>query len=524
MKISDFLNSKGRVSSTRATEKYVLKIFPIDHSQICILSKKLGIEDRTFSEKIYHYLLGLNSKILCKNCLTNKTKFQGLSSGYLDYCSSQCSNSSIEVKKLKEKSYIKNYGVSNPSKSPEILEKIQKSFVSKYGDNPFKIEEFKERIKRTNLERYGTESPLANGSSVRSRINDDLAKRFLEKYKDFEVIEMEVKKWGSTKLLCKKCGNHFEISKWNLHQRNESGFINPCTICSPIGTAKSGLEDFIRSELDRNDINYEEKDRKILKGKEIDFLIPEFKIGIEVDGIFWHSNKFKDNQYHKVKTELAEEMGIKLIHVFEDEIVYKKDLVKSRIESILGIYKEKIYARKCQIREVDPTTANNFLEINHMQGRCGAKIRLGLFYKDRLVSLMTFGDMRKNLGKNKTEGHWELIRFCNEKGVSVIGGASKLLSNFIEKNKPKKITSYCDRRWSDGKFYQKLGFSLEAKTPPNYWYFSTNDMKRQNRFKYRKDILVRDGYDPLQSEASIMHERGFFRIYDCGNFRFTLSP
>ena len=41
-----------------------------------------------------------------------------------------------------------------------------------------------------------------------------------------------------------------------------------------------------------------------------------------------------------------------LIHVFEDDWLYKKEIVKSMIASRLGIYKEKIFARKCQIKEI----------------------------------------------------------------------------------------------------------------------------------------------------------------------------
>jgi hypothetical protein len=103
----------------------------------------------------------------------------------------------------------------------------------------------------------------------------------------------------------------------------------------------------------------------------------------------------------------------------------------------------------------------------------------------------------------------------------VIGGASKLLEHFIKANTPKGIISYCDRRWSNGGFYKKIGFTLEGVTKPNYYYVKNG--KRENRFKYRKDVLVKEGFDPAKSEASIMIDRGFYRIHDCGSFRFFLS-
>ena len=93
--------------------------------------------------------------------------------------------------------------------------------------------------------------------------------------------------------------------------------------------------------------------RVILDGKEIDIYIPEIKLGIEFNGLYWHSEEGgKDSKYHLNKTELCESNGIKLIHIFEDEWLYKKNIVKSRLKNILGLTENKIYARKCEIKEI----------------------------------------------------------------------------------------------------------------------------------------------------------------------------
>jgi hypothetical protein len=523
MDIKDFLNEKGRVSSTRSTESWVSKNFPLEFDLIKRHSHSIGLGNCTFSEEIYHYLKDEQSLIKCKNCNINKTKFNGLISGYLDYCSSKCSNNSGEVKSKKEDSYLKKYGVDNPSKSKEILEKIQGVFKEKYGNNPFRLESFKERIKKTNIERYGTESPLAKESLLRESLNKKAIEKFLAKYKDLEVVDFDLNKGGSVRMQCKKCLEFFEISKWNLHQRTKYGLeITPCTICNPIGESQnSQIENFIRKILEDSGLKFSEGDRKILAGKEIDFFIPDKMIGIEVNGVFWHSERFKDSDYHKNKTELAEENGVLLIQIFEDEILEIPELVKNRLHSILGINQRKIFARNCTIKEVGKKEASDFLKSNHIQGNIGSKVRLGLFDGDSLVSIMTLGGLRKNLGSKNKSGYWELIRFCNLAGMNIIGGASKLLSHFIKVYKPDNIISYCDRRWSNGEFYKKIGFTLDWKTKPNYYY--VKNRRRENRFKYRKDVLVKEGFDPSKSEASIMNERGFSRIYDCGSFRFILS-
>ena len=85
------------------------------------------------------------------------------------------------------------------------------------------------------------------------------------------------------------------------------------------------------------------------------------------------------------------------------------------------------------------------------------------------------------------------IDLCNKINANVIGGASKLLKHFIGTYQPKEIISYADRRWSTGNLYDKLGFSSDHNSNPNYFYIINNS--REHRFKYRKDILIREGFD-----------------------------
>ena len=523
MKIDNFLNAHGRVSSSKSTSKWISKNFPQEFKQISSHTLEIGLKATTFSEEIYHYLNQLENPVMCKGCGKNKTKFQGLLRGYLDYCSSKCSNNSIEVTNKKEKTSLENYGVRNPAKSKIIIDKIRDTFINKYGGNPFSLKEFQTKIENTNLSKYGTKSPLGRDSSIRKNKENQIIEKFISKYSDFEILDFDTIKGGNAKLKCKKCKNVFEISKWNLHQRTKNDIQGDiCTLCNPIGsTSNSAIEEFIRAFLKSKGIIFKEKDRKILDGKEIDFYIEDKKIAIEINGLFWHSEKFKENDYHLNKTIYCLDKGIFLVHVFEDEIMIKPDLVKSRLSSILGINDEKIFARKCDIREVNKKDTSIFLGENHIQGVAGSKIRLGLYSKNKLVSIMTFGELRKNMGSSAKDNNWELIRFCSLKETTVVGAASKILNYFLMTFHPEKVISYCDRRWSDGKFYEKIGFVKDKETRPNYFYIKNG--LRENRYKYRKDVLVSAGYDPLKSESEIMRERKFLRIYDCGNFKFVLN-
>ena len=131
---------------------------------------------------------------------------------------------------------------------------------------------------------------------------------------------------------------------------------------------------------------------------------------------------------------------------------------------------------------------------------------------------MTFGKQRKNMGNKSEENTYELLRFCNKLNTSVIGGASKLFKYFIDNYKPEEIITYADRSWSQGNLYRKLGFDFIYETQPNYYYVV--DGIRKNRFNFRKDILIKDGFDPNKTEREIMLERKIYRIYDSGQLKF----
>jgi hypothetical protein len=187
--------------------------------------------------------------------------------------------------------------------------------------------------------------------------------------------------------------------------------------------------------------------------------------------------------------------------------------------NILGLTPIKIYGRKCVIKEVSPKDSKLFLDTNHIQGNVNSSIKLGLYYNDELVSIMTFGKGRIIMGGDSNQ--YELLRFCNKLDTTVIGGADKLLKNFIKIYKPIEIISYADRRWSQGGLYDKLGFEFVHDSKPNYFYIISK--KREYRFKYRKDVLVKEGFDSSKSERQIMKERCIYRIYDCGNKKYIIK-
>lgn len=295
--------------------------------------------------------------------------------------------------------------------------------------------------------------------------------------------------------------------------------------CQECGRAFSRYEneiyDFLRKVMPEG-ATIIKNDRIILLGNELDIYIPEKKVAIEFDGLFWHNEINKpDKKYHLAKTEMCEKAGIHLIHIFEDEWIYKQDIVKGRLKSILGL-NERIYARKCQIKKLEAREALKFIETHHIQGKVGGSYYYGLIYGDEVVAVMSFGNVRKNLGRERADGTYELLRYCSKTGINVIGGAGRLLSRFIKDVKPLKIISYADRRWSVGNLYEKLGFAFIRNTDPSYYYVF-ND-KRKNRFAFRKDVLIKKyGCSKDETEHSFCLKNRWYRIYDCGTKLYEMN-
>jgi len=264
-----------------------------------------------------------------------------------------------------------------------------------------------------------------------------------------------------------------------------------------------------------------ENERTILEGKELDIYIPDKKTAIEFNGLYWHSEeKGKSKNYHLNKTLKCKEKGIVLIHIFEDEWFFKKEIVKSRIKAKLSMIDKSIYARKCSIREIEASEKNIFLEENHIQGKDRASIKLGAFFEDDLVGVMTFCSPRIALGKKSEDGVFELSRFATKKNFYCVGLASKMLKNFERNEKVSKIYTYSDLRWNSGKVYEKMGFTYIGRSDPGYWYIVNH--KRKHRFSFRKSELEKklDFYDKSLTESENMKLNKIDKIWDCGNFKF----
>lgn len=453
-------------------------------------------------------------------------------------------------KKLNEKSAhekaketcMKKYGVDHPMKSKSVQEKTKQTNLEKYGcENPMKNEEIKEKAKRTNLERYGV-NYACTAETIRKKTIETNIKRYgAECPMKSEIVKNKIKKINLEKYGCENISQkHYSPEVMNIlsSRENLKSYLETAdkwttrTLADSLGISisaslktlkKYDLMNYIEIYSSSYEIELQQmfpfmhKTRSAIAPYEIDLYSEEHKFGIEFNGNYWHSEIKLPQEYHQKKSLHAEKKGIFLYHIWEyewqDPILREK--IISQIKNLLGENEKRIFARKCEVRNISYSESKEFLSENHIQNSSSDSVRLGLYYENELVSVMTFGKPRFN-----KKYQYELIRFCNKMNCTVIGGASKLFNHFIKEHKPESILSYSHISKGSGKLYEKLGFILESTTGPDYVW--CNGEEAIPRYKCQKHKLLKQGFEG-SNEREIMENLGFWRIFGCGNKVWTWS-
>jgi very-short-patch-repair endonuclease len=414
-----------------------------------------------------------------------------------------------EFKNKQKETNLGLYGVEYPLQNKSILKKAQETNIKLYGFNsPSKNEEVKNKIRQSWYEKFDDSIVFEKMKQMNIEI--------LGEYKGLRIKNI----YNEYKFLCHSCSN--------TYMGTFSNNIPPiCRVCYPITANNKYQIDFANILRDVG-VDFVENTKQVIKPYELDFYFPVNKLAVELNGNYYHSEigGEKSKDYHLKKTVLCNEKNINLLHFFEDEILFKKDIIISMLKNKLGITENKIFARSCEIKEVGKKEKADFLDKNHIQGNSKDKVRIGLYYENNLVAVMTFGKLRKSMGnKEESENFYELVRFCSLLNHNVIGSFSKLLNYFTKKYAPKKIVTFADCRLSglnhENTIYSKNGFKYTNTIKPRYWYFQKgNYFKRYHRFKFNKKSLLKFLDRPELSEWQIAQLLGMDRIWDCGNLRF----
>lgn len=261
---------------------------------------------------------------------------------------------------------------------------------------------------------------------------------------------------------------------------------------------------------------------RVTKPKEIDIYIPEIKLGIEYCGLYYHyENEIleqdADKNKHYKKMLRANELGIKLITVFESEWKNKKEQIKSFLISSMGKNTTKIGARKCEIKQIDKNTCDEFMDRYHIQGNDRSLISFGLYFQDELVGAMSCGEHPQRPGSEV--GTVYLNRLAFKSGVTVMGGASKLLSKVVEWSKShgySRVVSWSDNRWTDGNVYRSLGFIFESQRDKGR---GLRDGSIWPDFAYAINGKL---YSRSKIKQMGLNEEDLNKVYDCGKKKWCL--
>jgi hypothetical protein len=350
---------------------------------------------------------------------------------------------------------------------------------------------------------------------------DVLNKLSLYDANKFEIIDFDVNQYQTTatpniQVKCKTCN---EISYASLIGLSLQHYH--CRTCDPAGSlGQRQVADFVK-ELNAN---YTFNDRsKIMgehsRGLELDIFVPENNFAIEYNGLYWHCELHKTSEYHQNKTNMCNDIGIKLFHVFSDEWLdsNKQLIIKSMLRQRLHCIKNKIFARKTQIVQLTSKQKQMFFKHNHIDGDVTSQIAFGLKYNDDIVMAIS---LRKPFHKKYSQ-YIEVARVATKLDTVVVGGLSKLtqhIKDYVKNNTTyTNILTYVDTRHghNDDNTWEKLGWKLAEETPPRFWW--TNYLERFNRFKYKAD--KKTGL----SEKEVAKQAGVYKIFGCKNLIYTLT-
>lgn len=493
-----------------------------------------------YNERLFLYVAKLSVRPTCIACDTVPT-FKGYSKGYNKACSSSCARKhslTINGESIRAKAVatlISRYGVNSQFKLPEAVEAHKASMLKRRGLTVPTEQLLKTRA--TNFARYGAASPTAN-LAVKQKTTETMTERYGGYYLAVHGNEHKHMAWAARKeqvllvdfsikllepirstknrirALCLSCNDEYALDI-------SDGSVSRCPKCFFKPANRSGKEAELSSFVAALGLTVitNVKSKELIWPYSLDIWIPALRTAIEFNGDYWHREEHVGKNYHLDKLDRCTAQGIELIQIFEHEYDYKKDIVEDRLQSLLRVMSLRVHARKCKIVNVDASTARQFLEQNHMQGAVGAKYSLGLIHNAELVMLLTAGTPRYS-----TRADFELLRVCTKRGMTVIGGASKLLKRLKSLESGKSLISYHDRRWGSSTFYEELGFKKLAPTSPSYVYVRRGvKLSRYQTMKHRLPKLLCEKFDPLLTESENMSKAGYLKLYDCGQDVFALT-
>jgi hypothetical protein len=229
-----------------------------------------------------------------------------------------------------------------------------------------------------------------------------------------------------------------------------------CKACASIGRSK--LEEEVLLFLVGLGVQVTTNSKEIIPPLELDIVLPDYKLAIEVNGLYWHSNqKGKNKEYHLNKTISANKVGYTLIHLFEDDWMLKKEVVKRYLSNLL-MQRHEMVGVKYSV--VSPLEAKSFHLVTSLQEYDNYPFSIGIRDTTKLLACMSFTEI-----KNREV---ELIQYSEN--TPLLDGFKNLLKYYLEIATISKITSYSNKCWPEEVNYLEFGFTKTEEIPPRKYY------------------------------------------------------
>lgn len=468
-----------------------------------IFSETEELEYRTQIEKLQEELNNTELYYLCDHCGVEFrlpfTKINDLARGKtnLIFCSLKCSgqhsakryyNNVSEEDKLKRNEKIRQAVISNISKLTKEDCEARRSKM-KVGWSLKDKQEISQQNKlnnikgkQTKLERYGNENynnreqaketwqqkynDIDNKLKNQEHLSTEILQTIHDRQKLKHFIEQIPVKDRNYKLISDKLGISDSycntlILKYELDKELQ--------IQKYVSRPELEVKKYI-SSIYTGRVIYNTRD--VISPKELDIYIPDRQLAIEVNGAYYHREDLLGKTYHYDKSKACEELGIRLIHIFDYEWQNERQqpILKNIIANALNVNSDKVYARNTEIVVRPSKEVKEFFDKNNIQGFRGGKFAICLIDKRSKELLMSYIMGSCFFGKGKYE--WEVIRGATKLGTTVVGGASKIWNYFIKTYNPSNCVYYVDYNYFNGNSLPHLGLEFITTQPgcKNYWF------------------------------------------------------
>jgi hypothetical protein len=354
-----------------------------------------------------------------------------------------------------KKTCLEKYGSENPFGSQKIIESITNTLKSKYGGRGFSSKILLSKIEKTNEEKYNVRNAMQSSlisqkSSKRKKFNyygEDL----------FHILTYDVENlyndyYKNDSLSINQLAKSLGIDRNTLARKfKKNGFsiLDRSYSCS----TSSGEEIICKMllEIDPN-IKIIRNTRSVIFPKEIDIWLPDYNLGIEYHGSYWHTED-KVGDQHREKAIAAEKANIRLLQFFDWELIEKYEKIMFLLKDVLKFFK-RINIENCRIIQISFNSAQKFINDNSIEFCEPGSVNYGLIdSENNIVQIASFSQDTSDIHK------WKIITICSRLGFYVSGGAEKLWKKFIEDFSPRNVIAYSDARFSDGSVFKEIGMN-----------------------------------------------------------------